>query len=514
MSDRDQTPVTATSSSALVELPEAGISIAPDLLRFADPGAAAAYRPTGDPGFARYGGVIYEDVDPRLTGYRWRRTVRLMLTDPVIAGMLRAITMLIRRAEWLMEPAPDGGNEAQEIADFVESCRHDMRGSWPDTLTKGLSFLPYGFSVMEVVLKRRLGDGSMRQGVRINQSAHDDGMIGWDEWAPRSQDTITRWIFDDWGHAVAVEQQSPNLLGPVDIPLSRCLHFVADDYWGSPEGVSVLRAAYYDWDGIRKIKTTENIGIERDLAGLPVFRVPAMLMDPNAQPHVRAAYDEYKRIGTNLRRGDQSVVILPSDVQSDTKERQYDLSLLSTGGARQIDTSKVIRERTAQMTMSLLADFLTVGHEGSGSYALAQDKTKLFTISLSAWLDLIANVINKQAIAPLVRINGFDPRLTPALRPGPLDETDLTAMGNYFKALLPLISQLNHEDRINITKYLFDLSDWPAPTTTAEELKAGEEQAKAEERARLEAQTQPPTGDDAADAKGEEKPVKEDATDA
>lgn len=506
MSDNDQMPGTST---ALVELPAAGISIAPDLLRFADPGSAAAYRPSGDYGFARYGGVIYEDIDPRLTGYRWRRTVRLMLTDPVIAGMLRAITMLIRRAEFLMEPAKDGGNEAQEVADFVESCRHDMRGSWPDTLAKGLSFLPYGWSILEVVLKRRLGDGSMRQGVRVNQSAYDDGMIGWDEWAPRAQDTITRWVFDAWGHAVAVEQQSPNLMGPVEIPLSRCLHFVADDYWGSPEGTSVLRAAYYDWDGIRKIKTTENIGIERDLAGLPVFRVPALLMDADAPPNVRAAYEEYKRIGTNLRRGDQSVVILPSDVAPDTKVPQYDLTLLSTGGQRQIDTSRVIRERTAQMTMSLLADFLTVGHEGSGSYALAQDKTKLFTISLSAWLDLIANVINRQAIAPLVRINGFDTRLTPTLKAGPMDETDLAAMGNYFKALQPLITQLNHEDRINIAAYLFDLADWPAPTTTAEELKAGEEAAHEAERDLLEARKQPPTGDAVADAEDEETAAKQ-----
>lgn len=509
MSDGGQTPGT---SSALVELNQTMPSIQPDLLRFADPGSAAAYRPSGDYGYARYGGVIYEDVDPRLTGYRWRRTVRLMLTDPVIAGMLRAITMLIRRAEWLMEPAKDGGNAAQEVADFVESCRHDMRGSWPDALAKGLSFLPYGWSILEVVLKRRLGEGSVnRQGVRVNQSAYDDGMIGWDEWAPRAQDTLTRWIFDAWGHVTAVEQQSPNLMGPVEIPLTRCLHFVADDYWGSPEGVSVLRSAYYDWDGIRKIKTTENIGIERDLAGLPVFRVPASLMDPNAQPHVKAAYEEYKRIGTNLRRGDQSVVILPSDVTPETKTPQYDLTLLSTGGQRQIDTSRVIRERTAQMTMSLLADFLTVGHEGSGSYALAQDKTKLFTISLSAWLDLIANVINAQAIRPLVRINGFDTRLTPKLTPGPLDETDLKAIGDFVKAMAPMIDRLNHEDQIAITSHVFNLADWPKPTTTAEDLEQAAEKAHQAERDLLEARKQPPTGDAVADAEDEKAAAKQES---
>jgi len=480
MSENGQTPGT---NSALVEIPSAGISIAPDLLRFADPGAAAAYRPSGDYGYARYGGVIYEDVDPRLTGYRWRRTVRLMLTDPVIAGMLRAITMLIRRAEWLMEPAKDGGTAAKEVADFVESCRTDMRTPWEDTLNEVLSFLPYGYSIHEIVLKRRLGEGSVRGGVRVNESAYDDGMIGWDQWAPRAQDTLVRWVFDDWGHVVAVEQQAPELTAPVLIPLARCLHFRAGGYWGSPEGESVLRSAYYDWDGVRKIKTTENIGIERDLAGLPVFRVPAQIMDPNAQPHVKAAYEEYKRIGTNLRRGDQSVVILPSDVTPETKTPLYDLTLLSTGGQRQIDTSRVIRERTAQMTMSLLADFLTVGHEGSGSYALAQDKTKLFTISLSAWLDLIANVINRQAIAPLVRINGFDPKLTPTLKAGPLDETDLAAMGGYLKNLMPMVSSLSAEDQVNLLGHLFDLADWPAPTTKPEEFRASSEAALDEHEA-------------------------------
>ena len=502
MSEQSQT------SSALVEVPSVGISIAPDLLRFSDAGAAAAYRPSGDYGFARYGGTIYEDIDPRLTGYRWRRTVRLMLTDPVIAGMLRAITMLIRRAEWIMEPAQDGGDAAQEVADFIETCRRDMRTPWEDTLQQILSFLPYGYSVHEIVLKRRLGEGQTRQGVRVNESAYDDGMIGWDQWAPRAQDTLTRWVFDDWGHVVAVEQQSPNLLGPVMLPLSRCLHFRAGGYWDSPEGESVLRAAYYDWDGIRKIKTIENIGIERDLAGLPVFRLPATVMDANAPPAVKATYEEYKRVGVNLRRGDQSVVILPSGVYQDSKVAEYDLSLLSTGGQRQIDTSRVIRERTAQMTMSLLADFLTVGHEGSGSYSLSQDKTKLFITSLSAWLDLIANVINTQAIRPLVRINGFDTKLTPTLKPGPLDETDLKGLGDFLKALMPLVQPLNHEDKLNILGHLFDLADWPAPTTTPEDLEAAEVKAQQAERELLEARAKPPTGDAVADAEGE-KPVEE-----
>lgn len=417
--------------------------------------------PLGDAGLARYGGIIADEIPPHLQGRRWLRTVRHMLLSPTIRGMLFAVELLIRRAEWTMEPAEDGGTEAQEVAEFVESARLDMRQPWEDTLAEILSFLAYGFSLHEIVLKRRLGpEGPV-------PSASDDGLIGWAEWSPRAQDTVTRWVFDDAGHVIAFEQQAPMLPRPVVIPLSRCLHFRAGGYRGSPEGESVLRAAWTDWDAITKLQLIEAIGIERDLAGLPVALLPPQYLAKTRTPEQAAVFEAVKRIVTGVRNNDQAGVIFPLEYDQAGKPA-FEFKLLSAGGERQFDTGAVIGRRTTQMTMAMLADFLTLGHQGVGSYALSQDKTRLFTTAISAWLDVIANVINDQAIRSLIGINGIDPRLTPALRPGALDDTDLAATGQFVTALLPLITALDRKDQITLAGHLFDVADWPAVTTDPE----------------------------------------------
>lgn len=438
MTDTGRDPETLMRDAGALALAERSRDGPRDMVPLAFAERGSLFVPTGDTGLARYGGVIQDEPVWRLRGPRWHRVVRAMLHSPVVKGMLMAVEMLIRQAEWQLDPADDGGTEAQDTADFVESCRRDLWTSWDDTLAQVLSFLPYGFSLFEIVLKRRLGPGGRQP------SAFDDGLIGWDDWQPRAQETVTRWRFDRYGRAEAFEQQAPMLSRPVTIPLSRCLHFRAGGYRGSPEGESVLRAVYVDWDGVNKIQLIEAIGIERDLAGLPVFRIPAGLMDPNGTPAQAAAYESYKTMGVNLRQGDQAVVILPSE-RDDAGNLQYDLTLLSTGGQRQFDTSAVTTRRTTQMTMALLADWLMVGHGRTGSFALSQSKTALFTKAIAAWLSVIADTINGQAIRPLLRANGIDARLAPTLRPGALDETDLGGTAEFVQKLLPLITTLNRD---------------------------------------------------------------------
>ena len=469
-----------------------------ETLAFAERGRGV-FGPLGDSGIARYGGHIYEPYR-RLQGERWFREVRAMLDTPVIHGMIGAVEMLIRRAEWLMEPAKDGGTEAKETAEFVDSCRFDMRTPWEDTLAEILGFLPYGYSLHEVVMKRRLGETGRQP------SAHDDGLVGWDEWSPRPQDTLSEWVFDDRDHVVAFIQQSPNLRGPVTIPLSRCLHFRAGGYRGSPEGDSLLRAAWVDWDAINKLQLIEAIGIERDLAGLPVALVPPRYLQANKGSDEERVYRAIQSIVTGVRNNDQAGVIFPLEYED--KLPTFEFKLLSTGGARQFDTGAVISRRATYMTMTLLADFLMVGHGKTGSFALSVDKTRLFTTAISAYIDVIANVINQQGIRGLLRVNAMDARLTPTLRPGPLDDADLKAFGEYFKALLPLIQILNEEDKLAILTYLFDLADIPAPTTTAAALKAAAQQEAEAEQQRFEQQLQARQGQPASDG-GPAKPQPE-----
>ena len=449
-----------------IALPSNGLHPTPfraGAVQFADPPGST--RPIGDSGLMRFDGVVYEETATNLRGTQWHRVVREMQQSPIIKGMLFATEMLIRRAEWTIQPATGEGindDAAEDVVKFVESCRTDMRITWEDTLASVLSFLPYGFSLFEVIYKRRLGLSG------DPSSEADDGRIGWDEWSPRAQDTIEKWIFDDSGHAIGFVQRTPSMGVPVEIPMTKCLHFRAGGYRGNPEGESVLRAAYQDWDAINKLQLIEAIGIERDLAGLPVAWIPAKYLSAAATDDEKKVAVEMKRTVQDLRQNSKAGVVMPLE-HDERGNKQYDIQLLSASGSRQFDTSAVINRRAGQMTMTMMADFLMLGHSNTGTYALSQDKTRLFTTAIEAWLDAIANTIVDQAVRPLMQINGMDPALTPRLQPGDVAEQDLTRTGAFFNALLPLIKELNEVDRLALTTHLFDLADWPAITTEAGE---------------------------------------------
>ena len=56
--------------------------------------------------------------------------------------------------------------------------------------------------------------------------------------------------------------------------------------------------------------------------------------------------------------------------------------------------------------MTVLADFIFLGHQQNGSWALSSDKTELFAMACGAYLDIIAETFNSQGIPNLIDING------------------------------------------------------------------------------------------------------------
>src|SRR5690606_4961181 len=155
--------------------------------------------------------------------------------------------------------------------------------------------------------------------------------------------------------------------------------------------------------------------------------------------------------------------ILPSDRwgQNNEGHPMYELGLLSTSGTRAIDTSTVIQRYTGKLVETTLAGFLTVGHNSTGTYSLATEKTRMFNLALQSWLDAIAEAITKQAIRPLVALNGWDVDLAPTIYAGAPDNADLARDGEYFKALLPLVTKLAPEDQERLYDALAALADWP-----------------------------------------------------
>lgn len=339
----------------------------------------------GVAGLRHDGGFVREEVLRELQGERWRKTLKNMIdNDPIVGAELFAIEMMIRKVTWQMKAAsPSPAHRA--AADFVQECLNDMALTWTDTLTEILSFIPWGWAFTETVYKRR-----------------DDGKIGWKKWAIRGQDTLENWILAPHGEVMALRQRNPNTGEVVTIPMEKALLFRSSMRKNSPEGVSALRRAYRPWYMKQTVENIEGIGIERDLAGLPMAYVPSKVIK-DAGPE----YEAWKDIVVNLRNDEQAGVVMPSD-RDDNGNLWYDLKLLTTGGQRTFETSTIIERYSRQIAMTLLADFILIGHERAGSFALSADKTDLFVAALGGWLDSIADVIDRHAVVKLLDLNGMD----------------------------------------------------------------------------------------------------------
>lgn len=431
----------------------------------------------GISGLNRQSGHVYEEFLRELQGPRWRRTIREMSEqDAVIHAILFAIKMLIRQAEWKFE-GTDDSEPAMEMADWYTGCLHDMSFSWADTLSEIVSFLPWGWAYLELVYKLR--DGDVADPTR--RSNFSDSKLGWRKWAIRSQDTLDEWEFDDDGGIKGLWQCAPPIYAKTFIPIEKSLLFRTEARKGNPEGVSIIRGAYVSWYYKKNISRVEAIGVERDLAGLPYAQVPPELLSPSATADQQAVLAAVKNIVTGVKNDEQAGVIFPLAYDESGKEL-YKFSLLSTGGTRTFDTDKIINRYDQRMALSVLAQFILLGSEKVGSFALSESQSDLFSTALGAWLDSIADVVNTHAVPRLHKLNAFDPALMPRLKATRPAKVDLQALGDFISKLsgsgMPLFPDENLESHIR------SQVKWPEKS---DELREIEEENREMAKQRMEA---------------------------
>jgi hypothetical protein len=417
----------------------------------------------GSSGLVQYGGRVEEDFLRQLQGKRGYAIYREMSENhPVIGGILQAIEMLFRSVDWTVEPSDKDNQASIDEAQFVASCLNDMSISWQDTVNGILSMLTYGFSFNEVVYKRRQGhsdDG--------NSSKFNDGKIGWRKLPVRSQDTVYQWNFDKNGGIEGMTQMNPIAgTGPVYIPIEKALLFRTTTKLNNPRGRSILRSAYTSYYYQKRITTIEAIGVERDLAGLPIAFVPPQLLSDNATTQETAALTEIKKIVRNIRRDEQEGLVFPLAYDPETGQKAYDIQLLTSGGKRQFDTNQIINRYDQKIAMSILADFILLGHEKVGTQALSVSKIELFMDTIEAWLGGIAGVFNNYGIPRLLKLNGVSDDLFPTLKYSTPRDPDIGILGDYVSKLTAAGALLPDD---NLSDYLRDIAGLPVEEEEAVE---------------------------------------------
>lgn len=348
----------------------------------------------GRVGQRKFAGVFFEEFETKLQGIKGVEVYKEMSdNDDVIGAILFAIEMLIKQVDWTIEPA---GNQPadKKAAEFAEECLKDLDPGWQDTISEILSFLTYGWSIHEICYKRRMGANKKK---KLN-SKYSDGLIGWQKFSVRSQDTLFRWEYDVEDELIGISQMAPPDYQVRTIPLEKCLHFRTKSRKENPEGRSVLRNAYKDYYFKKRMQVIEGIGVERDLAGLPVVTPPedVNLFDKE-DPESKLCLQYAQNLVSSIRRDSIEGIVKPSG---------WEVNLLNGGSRRQFEIGNIIERYDKRMAMTVMADFIFLGHQETGSFALSSNKTKLFSTAIGSYLDIICEVMNNQAIPRLINLNG------------------------------------------------------------------------------------------------------------
>jgi len=397
------------------------------------------------------GTIRADEFLPDLKGKRAIRKFREMRdNDSTIGAIMYATEQVLRDVDYYVEPANDS-DEAKKEADFVKSVLEDMEHTLDDHISEALSHLTFGFSIFEVVYKRRRGP---QQRQASNYSKYTDGRIGVRKLASRAQWTIERFDVDKTtGDVLGIRQEQNYGSKSLFIPANKILHYKTTNTNNDPSGRSILRNAYTSYQYLKNLQNIEAIAVERELHGVPVGRIAAEYLSPDATADQASVRSQMEKILRDLKFNEQGYALLPSDVYRDadgkpTNQRIVDIELITSNGTRNIDIHPIVARYQHDIARSVMAEFLMLGAGANGSYALSKSKTDLFLRSMESYINSIFDVINKQLVEPLWHMNGLNFDLMPKICAGDVAPHDLRELGSYLRNLNGANIDLSDQDDI------------------------------------------------------------------
>ncbi len=356
-------------------------------------------------------GYVSEEFLLQLRGSRGVKVFREMSDNDAIVGATQyALTQILREVRWGVKPAdPEKKVEDDPDAQFLEKNMRSMTHSWGDFISEIMTMFTYGWAWFEQIYKLD-GEHAM-----------------WKKFAPRSQASLERWEMQDNGEVTGMWQRAAPNYQLAFIPLRKSIHFVTTSRYSNPEGHSILRNAYRPWYFKKNLEEIEAIGIERDLVGIPVINLPEGMKIEDPSEENETAIKWAKDIVTNLRNDEQAGLVLPHG---------WEFKLTSSPGTKQIDVNQVVLRYSKEIAITILAQFIMLGMERTGSFALAKELMDLFFLSLEAFADAIATTINRQAVALLFKLNGVVDRPLPYIVHTPVRRQMIRDMAYYISSLI------------------------------------------------------------------------------
>ena len=414
-------------------------------------------------GLAISAGRINEEIKTELQFPNSIITYKQMSYDSMIASALSYYEHMMLKAKFSFLPHPLADETQKEYASFLQECVGDMEHSWQDFIQEVSSMNTYGFCVNEIVLRKRL---------HSKGSKYNDGKIGIKKLPIRSQDSISKWNYDKDQELVSLEQTVSRLDSsgrmaltvsgePITIPRNKFLLFRLGKKKDSPVGESPLRGCYYPWKFKTAVEELEAVGLNRDLAGVPIAWIPAQMMAKDADPELKAQYFEIQKIVRNINNNQQAGLVMPMIYDENTKQPLVKFELLKNEGGKAYDTTKIKDYYCKAILTALSADILLMGQSSTGSYALGNIKNTLSAIAIETKLKEICNVLNQHLIPLLAKLNGWDLSRLPTIGIDDLESVSLEDVSKYIQRIGAVGFLPRTPDVVNKVLNILGLEDLP-----------------------------------------------------
>jgi hypothetical protein len=154
-------------------------------------------------------------------------------------------------------------------------------------------------------------------------------------------------------------------------------------------------------------------------------------MTPDADAQDAAVYDMYKKIMRSIHVGQESGLILPMYRDEMKGEKLFEFEIVNSTGQKSYDVEAIIQRLNKEILTTLYADFLVMGQDGGGSFALSESKLSVVQIIIRAKLSEIRDVLNHHLVPMLFKANGWKTEVYPTFE---FDEVSKPSLAEFAKA--------------------------------------------------------------------------------
>lgn len=364
------------------------------------------------------------------------RTYQIMLQDDAVATCFGARTMAVAKAQAKGKVLANmNSEESLEAKRFVDYCLHELDNQSPLTIGYMAShMIRDGWSPFEMVFDS--GEGEWSDKWRLKKLAYIH---------PMSLDSFEPWRVLPDGKTISMLRQKPDAFmgsngystgnfaahgGVKEIPFNRVCYSSYSGTDSQPSGNSLFDAAYIPWKEKQMLQDLTLIGVQKDLAGMPILGAPSSLLAAAAENPSGAEaqmVEQLKANLANLHAGDQAYSIIPTDTHSEngSGQRQFELKFQGVDGSgKAFDVVELVEQRRKAIFNCFFCQNMISGENGGGSYNLLEGQSSLQAHAVELDNMVVDHMMNKQIIPKLLRLNGYKlaPEDVPVWKSGNVQE--------------------------------------------------------------------------------------------